>query len=121
MIVHGGGPEVSALSQQLDIEVQWNGGRRVTSEAALNVATMVLTWPDQQAHRARVARGGRADAIGISGEDAALVSAQVTQGGALGRVGEVVPVRTQRVAELLDLGLVPVISPISTGRRRRSR
>jgi acetylglutamate kinase len=114
VIVHGGGPEVSALSNRLGIEVTWNQGRRVTSDAALDVASMVLTGLINK----RIVRAlGSAGvyAIGLSGEDAALVSAQVAQNGALGRVGEVTAVRAELVLQLLATGLVPVISPISLG------
>jgi acetylglutamate kinase len=114
VIVHGGGPEVSALSQQLGIEVQWNAGRRVTSEAALDVASQVLTGRINK-RIVRALRAAGADAIGVSGEDAGLVSARLTQGGALGRVGEVTEVRSTLLQTLLALGLLPVISPISLG------
>lgn len=114
IIVHGGGPEVSALSSQLGLEVAWNGGRRVTSEAALDVAAMVLSGRiNKRIVRALCAAG--VQAIGISGEDAALLVARVAQDGALGRVGEIVSVRTSVLAQLAAAGLVPVISPISTG------
>ena len=56
-----------------------------------------------------------ADAVGISGEDAGLLSAIPARGGALGRTGEVVEVRTRVVLALLKHGLVPVISPVSRG------
>ena len=114
IIVHGGGPEVSALSSQLNLEVVWNGGRRVTSEAALDVATMILSGRiNKRIVRALCSAG--VPAIGVSGEDAALITAQVAQGGALGRVGEVVAVRTSVLAQFAEIGLVPVISPISAG------
>ncbi|MEX2282616.1 MAG: acetylglutamate kinase [Gemmatimonadota bacterium] len=114
IIVHGGGPEVSALSSQLGLEVVWNGGRRVTSEAALDVAAMVLSGRiNKRIVRALCAAG--VQAIGISGEDAALLTARVAQDGALGRVGEIVSVRINVLAQLAAAGLLPVISPISTG------
>jgi acetylglutamate kinase len=114
IIVHGGGPEVSALSSQLGIEVRWNGGRRVTSDAALDVAAMVLTGRiNKRIVRALCSAG--VPAIGISGEDAALISARIAQGGALGRVGEVLSVRANVLDQLGNAGLVPVISPISFG------
>ncbi len=112
VIVHGGGPEVSALSARLGIEVVWNQGRRVTSEAALDVASMVLSGLINK----RIVRAlGSAGvyAIGLSGEDAMLISAVVAQNGALGRVGEVTSVRTELLLQLMAAGLVPVISPIS--------
>jgi acetylglutamate kinase len=114
IIVHGGGPEVSALSSQLGFEVVWNSGRRVTSEAALDIAAMVLSGRiNKRIVRALCAAG--VQAIGISGEDAALLTARVAQDGALGRVGEIVSVRTSVLAQLAAVGLLPVISPISTG------
>ena len=112
IIVHGGGPEVSALSQQLGLQVQWNGGRRVTSDAALDIASMVLTGRiNKRIVRALCAAG--VPALGVSGEDAGLIQARVTQGGALGHVGEVVSVRSDLLIQWLAGGLVPVISPIS--------
>ena len=112
IIVHGGGPEVSALSQQLGIEVVWAAGRRITSEAALDVASLVLTGRiNKRIVRALNLAG--VHAIGLSGEDANLMRAQVTQGGAIGRVGEVIEVKSKLLFDLIELGLVPVISPIS--------
>ena len=114
VIVHGGGPEVSALSQQLGLTVEWSGGRRVTSERALDVASMVLTGRiNKRIVRALQAAG--IDALGLSGEDAGLLRARVSHDGALGRVGEVVEVRGELLRALLTLGMVPVISPISLG------
>lgn len=112
IIVHGGGPEVSALSQQLGLQVQWNGGRRVTSAAALDVASMVLTGRvNKRVVRALCAAG--VQAVGVSGEDAGLIRARLAQGGALGRVGEVVAVRAELLLQWAHAGLVPVLSPIS--------
>ncbi len=114
IVVHGGGPEVSALSNQLGLEVVWNGGRRVTSEAMLDVAAMVLSGRINK-RIVRALCAADVPAIGISGEDMALITARVAQGGALGRVGEVVSVCTSVLAHLNAAGLVPVISPISAG------
>jgi acetylglutamate kinase len=114
VIVHGGGPEVSALSQQLGIAVEWNGGRRVTSEAAMDVTEMVLTGRiNKRIVRALCAAG--LDAIGISGEDAGLIRARVGHGGALGRVGEVTEVRAEIIRAMITLGVTPVIAPVSLG------
>lgn len=112
IIVHGGGPEVSALSQQLGMQVQWNGGRRVTSAAALDVASMVLTGRiNKRLVRALCAAG--VQAVGVSGEDAGLIQARLAQGGALGQVGEVVSVRADLLLQWVAAGLLPVLSPIS--------
>lgn len=114
VIVHGGGPEISALSQQLGIAVEWHNGRRITTPAALDVTAMVLTGRiNKRIVRALCATG--LDAMGISGEDAGLIRARVGHGGALGRVGEVTEVRAEIIRAMITLGVLPVISPISLG------
>lgn len=114
VIVHGGGPEISALAQQLGIEFQWHGGRRVTSEQALDVTSMVLTGRiNKRIVRALCAVG--IEAMGVSGEDAGLLRARVGHGGALGRVGEITEVRGEILRAMITLGVTPVISPVSLG------
>ena len=112
IIVHGGGPEVSALSATLGIPVEWVNGRRVTSEAALNAARMVLSGSINKRIVAALYDAG-VDAVGVSGEDAGLVAGVVAHGGALGRVGEVKRVRVSVLHRFLDAGLCPVLAPIS--------
>src|SRR5690606_1590726 len=56
-----------------------------------------------------------ADAIGLSGEDGGLITAEVAAGGALGRVGHVGSVRSALLSMLIGAGMVPVIAPISRG------
>jgi acetylglutamate kinase len=114
VIVHGGGPEISRLSQQLDIPVQWSGGRRVTSESALDVAAMVLSGRVNKRVVAALVNAG-VDAVGVSGVDGGLLRAETLEGGALGRVGRVVHVRTDMLRNLLGLGHTIVVSPISIG------
>lgn len=114
VIVHGGGPEISALSERLRIPVQWHEGRRVTPPAALEVASMVLSGRlNKRIVRALLNSG--ADSVGVSGEDGGLVLGRLVEGGALGRVGAVVGVRSELLEWLLARGVVPVVSPISRG------
>jgi acetylglutamate kinase len=112
VVVHGGGPEVSALSTRLGIDVRWHNGRRITSPEALDVAAMVLTGRINK-RIVRALNSAGVDALGLSGEDGRLITARMAQGGVLGEVGEVESVRTQLLSALLELGLVPVISPLS--------
>lgn len=114
VIVHGGGREIDALSQRLGVEVTWNGGRRVTSAEAFDIASMVLTGRLNKRIVSALLDVG-VDALGLSGEDAGLVTAGLVDGGALGRVGAVERVRTDLLDWLTSRGLVPVISPISRG------
>jgi acetylglutamate kinase len=59
--------------------------------------------------------GAGLDAVGISGEDGRLLEAEVAQGGALGRTGEVVRVRAALLERWMEQGLTPVVSPVSRG------
>jgi acetylglutamate kinase len=114
IVVHGGGPEISALSDRLGVAVTWSGGRRVTSPEALDIASMVLNGRSNKRIVAALVDGG-VDALGVSGEDGGLVTADIAEGGALGRVGVVTSVRAELLEWLLARGIVPVVSPISRG------
>ncbi|CAN5682643.1 acetylglutamate kinase [soil metagenome] len=114
VVVHGGGPDITALSDRLGIEVRWHEGRRVTPPAALDVASMVLTGRvNKRIVTALLAAG--VDAIGLSGIDGGLLRADVMEGGVLGRVGRVTAVRAGLLRGLLAGGHTVVISPISLG------
>lgn len=114
VIVHGGGPDITALSDRLGVAVSWHEGRRVTSPEALDVAGMVLNGRvNKKIVTALVAAG--VDAIGLSGVDGGLLRAETVQGGALGRVGRVAHVRTNLLESLLAAGHTVVLSPISLG------
>lgn len=114
VLVHGGGPEITGLANQLGLTTEWHNGRRVTSEVALDVASMVLTGRINK----RIVRALRAhdvDAFGMSGEDGGAVVGRLAEQGQLGRVGDVIAVRTGLLNLLLNAGLLPVISPVSIG------
>lgn len=114
VIVHGGGPDISALSDRLGIPVQWQEGRRITPPEALDVAAMVLNGRvNKKVVSALIAAG--VDALGLSGVDGGLLRAELVEGGALGRVGSVAHVRAGLVSSLLHLGHSVVVSPISLG------
>jgi acetylglutamate kinase len=112
IVVHGGGPEITAMLDGLQVPVQWIEGLRVTDAAVLDVATMVL---GAKVNTRLVAdlngQGGRA--IGLTGVDGNLLrvrKASLSQD--LGFVGEVVEVNTALLNQLLDTGYMPVIAPI---------
>jgi acetylglutamate kinase len=114
VIVHGGGPEISALSERLAIPVEWVNGKRITPPAALDAASMVLNGRVNK-RIVRVLLDTGADALGLSGEDGGLVTAQLAAGGALGRVGAVAAVRTELLEWLLAKGIIPVVAPLARG------
>lgn len=114
VIVHGGGPDISAMSDRLGIEVRWHEGRRVTPPEAMDVALMVLAGRvNKRIVGALLAAG--VDALGLSGIDGALLRADIVANGELGRVGHVTHVRTGLVTSLLHLGHTVVVSPVSFG------
>lgn len=114
IVVHGGGTEIDALSERLGIAVERRDGKRVTTPAGLAVAGMVLSGAMNKRLVSALVGAG-VDAVGLSGEDAGLVQADLAADGALGRVGEVVEVRGELFYKLLGIGLTPVVSPISRG------
>jgi acetylglutamate kinase len=118
VVVHGGGPQISAMLKKLGIEGDFKGGFRVTTPEVLDVARMVLFG---QVGRELVglinAHGPYA--VGITGEDAALFTAvrrSVTVDGVatdIGLVGDVDQVNTAAVLDLIAAGRIPVVSTLA--------
>ncbi|WP_415949717.1 acetylglutamate kinase [Streptomyces sp. KLOTTS4A1] len=120
VVVHGGGPQISAMLDRLDLEVRFEAGLRVTTPETLNVVRMVLTGQVQRELVGAINAHGPF-AVGLSGEDAhtmtavrrpALVGGRAVD---IGQVGEVVAVDAGTVRALLDQGRIPVVSPIARG------
>lgn len=114
IIVHGGGKEVTELQRQLGAEPEWFEGLRVTTPEGLRAVSMVLSGVVNKRIVAAFITAG-ADAVGISGEDGAVLQAIPARGGSLGRTGEIVEVRTHVLKVLLESGVTPVVSPVSRG------
>jgi acetylglutamate kinase len=114
VLVHGGGREVTTLQRALGAEPVWHDGLRVTTPEALRAVRMVLSGSaNKRLVSALLDR--RVDAIGISGEDAALLRARPALGGALGLTGEIEDVRCDVLLRLLGAGFTPVVSPVARG------
>lgn len=111
VVVHGGGDEVSAMQRQLGLEPQFSGGRRVTSVADLEVVRMMLSGTINKRLVAQLLSAG-VRAVGVSGEDGALLSARVVDP-SFGRVGRDVEAAPALVRDLLAAEWVPVISPVA--------
>jgi acetylglutamate kinase len=114
VVVHGGGPEVSAMCKQLGIEPQFLHGMRVTDEATMRVTEMVLGQIGKGIAQHLNSHG--APAVSLSGKDGDLMRAQKFEGEAdWGLVGEVESVNPKLLHSLANDGFVPVISPIAPG------
>ena len=112
VVVHGGGDQISALQRMRGEEPLFVGGRRVTTEGALEVVRMVLSGlANKQLVSALTSIG--APAVGISGEDATLLRAEPIDVETLGFSGAPTQVNTRIIDALLANGFLPVISPVA--------
>lgn len=111
-IVHGGGDEVSAMQRALGREAEFVGGRRVTSKADLDLLRMVLSGVvNKRLVSGLLAKG--VPAVGLSGEDGALISAEIIDAHLLGFAGRPTNVNTDLLDAVMNSGNVPVISPVA--------
>ncbi len=125
VFVHGGGPQVTEVSQALGVTSRMVQGRRVTDERSIDVTAMVLNGLVNTRVLA-LCRDLGIDAIGVSGVDAGLVRAHkrppmqlegATETVDFGFVGDIDQVDTSVLRRLLDSGLMPVVSPLSADER----
>lgn len=112
VIVHGGGDEVSMLQKLYGTTSEFKGGRRVTSEIDLEIIRMALSGSANKRLVSALVDGG-VPAIGLSGEDAGLLTATPFGEGTLGFVGVPAEVNVGLLQHLLAGGYVPVLSPVS--------
>lgn len=110
VIVHGGGDEVSALQRRLGLEPQFRGGRRVTSAEDLELVRMVLSGATNKRLVAQLISAG-VQAVGLSGEDANLLHAHITDP-EFGRVGGRMTSQPAVLKHLWSGGFIPVVSPL---------
>lgn len=110
VIVHGGGDEVSALQRRLGLEPQFRGGRRVTSVEDLELVRMVLSGATNKRLVAQLLSAG-VRAVGLSGEDAGLLTARITDPD-FGRVGGAMTAHPELLTHLWSGGFIPVVSPL---------
>ena len=113
VLVHGGGPEITALSQRLGLSTEFRDGLRVTDAATMDVVKMVLTGkvsPDLVATINRL--GGQA--VGMSGEDGPSIIAEELDP-ALGFVGRVVQVNPEPITAMIERSYIPVVASVGLG------
>jgi acetylglutamate kinase len=114
VVVHGGGPEISAMCRQMGIEPQFVAGMRVTDEATMRVTEMVMGQIGKGIAQLLHEKG--ALAVGLSGKDGGLLRARKFRGEAdWGLVGEVEEVKPQLLHTLAREGFVPVVTPVAPG------
>ncbi|WP_432033362.1 acetylglutamate kinase [Streptomyces antibioticus] len=120
VVVHGGGPQISAMLDRLGLETRFTAGLRVTTPETMEVVRMVLTGRVQRELVGSINAHGPF-AVGMTGEDAHTMTAVRRPAWVDGRqvdiglVGEVVDVNADTVRALLDQGRIPVVSPVARG------
>lgn len=118
VVVHGGGPQISAMLDRLGIDGEFTGGLRVTTPETMDVVRMVLTGQVSRELVGLINAHGPY-AVGISGEDAHLFTAtrkQATVDGEqvdIGLVGEVSSVSPEAVLDIVNAGRIPVVSTVA--------
>jgi len=118
VVVHGGGPQISDMLKKLGIPSEFRGGLRVTTPEAMDVVRMVLVGQVGRELVGLVNSHGPF-AVGLSGEDAGLFTAErrgaIVDGETvdIGLVGDVVSVRPEAVRDLIDAGRIPVVSSVA--------
>jgi acetylglutamate kinase len=112
LLVHGGGRHIERLLKALGIPSRFVGGRRETSPEAMEVVEQVLSGGTNKTLAAGLTTAG-VPAVGLSGRDGGLIRARLAP--ELGRVGTPDRIDPRVLHALWDAGLVPVVSPVSSG------
>jgi acetylglutamate kinase len=121
VVVHGGGPQISAHLDRLGMPSEFRGGLRVTTPEAMDVVRMVLVG-QVNGDVVNIINDHGPHAVGLSGEDGGLLTAERRPGYMdgqavdIGQVGDVVAVDPATVHALLDAGRIPVIATVARGR-----
>jgi acetylglutamate kinase len=113
ILLHGGGPEINEMLQKVGKEIKFENGLRTTDKETMEIVEMVLHGKVQRRLVTMInCAGGRA--IGISGRDGRIMIAQRHEGAQEGNlVGDVKSSNLALVWQILELGLIPVISSIA--------
>jgi len=126
VVVHGGGPQIGALLEKLNIASEFVDGMRVTDSATMDVVEMVLGATVNKEIVSTINRNG-GKAIGVTGKDGRMIRArkmEVTRQSPdlrateiidIGHVGEVEKIDIDVLNMILDSNFIPVIAPIGVG------
>ncbi|MBT71263.1 MAG: acetylglutamate kinase [Gammaproteobacteria bacterium] len=124
IVVHGGGPQIGNVLDQLNIESNFVDGLRVTDSQTMDVVEMVLGGLVNK-EIVNLLNKNQGKAVGVTGKDGNLIKAKKLQiktrnGGPseeivdIGQVGEVVQINTEILEVMKDSDFIPVIAPIGT-------
>ncbi len=118
VVVHGGGPQITAMLDRLGLPAEFRGGLRVTTPETIDVVRMVLVGQVGRELVGLINQHGPY-AVGLSGEDAQLFTAEkrtaLVDGEAvdIGLVGDVVHVNPDAVLDIVSAGRIPVVAGVA--------
>ncbi|HEY4419013.1 MAG TPA: acetylglutamate kinase [Pseudonocardia sp.] len=118
VVVHGGGPQITAMLNRLGLQAEFRGGLRVTTPETIDVVRMVLVGQVGRELVGLINQHGPY-AVGLSGEDAGLFRAErrtALVGGEpvdIGLVGDVVEVNPDAVLDIVEAGRIPVVAGVA--------
>lgn len=127
VVVHGGGPQIAQVMDQMGLKSNFVQGMRVTDSATMNVVEMVLVGRVNKEIVGNINRHG-GKAVGLSGKDGNLITARKMEMTAIntdsltpeiidiGMVGEVESIAPEIIGALEDNGFVPIIAPVGIGK-----
>jgi acetylglutamate kinase len=121
IVVHGGGPEITAYMERLNLPVEFVGGLRVSDEATVEVAKMVLVGKVNKDIVLRINRHGQ-PAVGLCGDDGLLFRVDTMEGPGgedIGYVGKIEKVNIGVITHIAE-DYIPVIASIGADRNGRS-
>jgi acetylglutamate kinase len=118
IIVHGGGNDISALSQKLGLPVEFKDGMRVSPPEVMEVVKMVLIGKVNQELVAQLNEHGHI-AVGLNGADAHIIKAK-QRSADLGQVGEVCEIDTTLLSDLTNCNYIPIIASVAVGKDGQS-
>ena len=124
VIVHGGGKQINAMLEQLNLKTEFRNGLRVTDQRTAEVVEMVLSGHINKKITDDIVRAGGC-AVGICGRDGKLMQAKKLASSSdseiddLGFVGQPEKIDTKIIATLLDAGMIPVIAPCASDQQGR--
>ena len=115
VLVHGGGPEISAMLKKTGKESRFVNGLRYTDEETMDIVQMVLAGKVNK-DLVQLLQRNSGRAVGLCGMDGGMLRAEkMTASEDLGYVGEIIDVNTQVIEDAMDKGYIPVISTVASG------
>jgi acetylglutamate kinase len=118
VIVHGGGKDITRLSEQLGLPVEFKDGMRVTPPAVMDIVKMVLIGKVNQELVAQLNKHGHI-AVGLNGADGHILKAERISE-ELGMAGTVVEVDTTLLTDLIGNDYIPIIASVAVGKDGQS-